>query len=124
MTRPAQFRKFRPILVAGVTALIGAPAVSEEVCRSVSATWNTPAAAYRTQMWTTGERNCKKIEHTITENGDVSTLTGLDCNCDLKADGLEALINGAPHAANIAALTAMCRGPMAKPAAETLPARD
>ena len=86
-----------------------------ETCRSVSAAWQVGGTAYTTRIWTTGDHGCKRIEHTITTPEDIETLTGLDCNCDLIADGQETRIEGSPHPYTRPKLEAVCRGPMAEP---------
>ena len=97
-------------LAAGLSGMAAA-----ETCRSVSAAWQVGETAYTTRIWTTGDHGCKRIEHTITTPEDVETLTGLDCNCDLVADGQEARIEGSPHPHTRPKLEAVCRGPMAEP---------
>lgn len=85
-----------------------------ETCRAVSASWQIGDTAYRTQIWTTGEKGCKRIEHTLTTPMEVETVIGLDCNCDLIADGQEDRIEGGPHPYSRPKLEAVCRGPMAE----------
>lgn len=90
-----------------------------EICRSVSASWQTDNFSFRTQMWTSGKDGCKKIAHTIAQNGREDTVEGYDCDCDLKADGQEYRLDGEMHPSNADTLTALCRGPMAdEPPAE------
>lgn len=104
------------VFTAGVAA-------NAEICRSVSASWQTDNFSFRTQMWTSGKDGCKKIAHTVAQNGREDVVEGYDCDCDLKADGLEYVLDGDMHPSNAERLTALCRGPMAdKPPAE--PARS
>lgn len=101
------------VIAATTLVLAGTLAAQAEVCRSVSGSWSTENFQFRTQMWTSGKDGCKKIAHTIAQNGREDVIEGYDCDCDLSADGYEYRIEGAPHVRNIERLTALCKGPMA-----------
>ena len=88
-------------------------AASAEICRSVSGSWDEGQWSYRTQMWTSGLNGCKKIEHSVTYGGVERKIEGYDCDCDLKADGEEAVIKGNPHPRVALTLQNVCQGPMA-----------
>ncbi len=106
----------RITILAAATTLLGlttAMAAHAEVCRSISASWSTENFQFRTQMWTSGKDGCKKIAHTIAQNGREDVIEGYDCDCDLSADGQEYRLEGAPHSRNVEQLIALCKGPMA-----------
>lgn len=112
--------------IAGTAAGLLAFAAGAELCRSVSATWEEAGHVTRTQMWTTAIEGCKQIEHQTAAtreliysykagvaDSQVSAVRGVDCNCDLIADGEEGRFS-APPAGNGAQLEAVCRGPIAE----------
>ncbi len=101
--------------VVALVALAPALQASAEVCRSMSMRWSAAGTDYRTQLWESGEAGCKKIEHTLIVDGEIETLTGQDCNCDLKADGFENRVIGAPSSDPARGLGAFCARPTKPP---------
>ena len=123
------------IALIGTAAGLLALAAGAELCRSVSATWDDAGQVTRTQMWTTAIDGCKQIEHQTASTreliysykagvGDQSVLAvrGVDCNCDLFADGEEGQFSE-PPSGNGAHLEAVCYGPIAEKAEQPDPFR-
>lgn len=122
----------RIILISMFALALASPAAAE-ICRSVSATWQAAESVNRTVVWTTATDGCKDIEH---QNGSsyediyaytpgiaspgITAIRGIDCNCDLVADGHEANI-APPPLRDRANLMAICAGPVAEKPEMTRP---
>lgn len=90
---------------------------------TISATWENSDSVTRTLMSGNTVNRCNRIEHqrgpnfeTIyayysdMETNTVSVVNGIDCNCDLVADGYEAQFT-APPGLNGQKLLDLCNGP-------------
>jgi hypothetical protein len=116
-----------PLILCASAAL--ALTAGAEICRSVSASWENAGSVNRTVMWTTATNGCKDIEHQSAgsydeiyafrpgmDNMSVKSVRGVDCNCDLVADGEEGQFS-APPGLNGQKLQQICQGPVAIKAA-------
>ncbi len=100
----------RAFLVAGF-CLLAAPAVADDVCRSVSTTWEQGGHALQTRISTQAKNGCKLIYQSI----DGAETEGVDCNCDLIIDGMEARFTPPPSAYQSERLLKTCHGPSTVP---------
>ena len=93
---------------------VAAPAYSQmgsgNACIYRSVEWRAETVLHRTEISSRAQGECKEISYAV--NG--VEQTGLDCNCDLIADGQEG-IHLAPPARISAPLIEVCRGPIADP---------
>lgn len=100
--------KHRALIFA--TLAFALPATAEEICRSISTSWEAGGHSYNTRIWTKAdEAGCKIVEHTI----DGEKIDGVDCDCDLIADGFEDSIPQPESERQRGRLTDICEGPIA-----------
>lgn len=104
----------RTFFLIAAFALAGT-ATGEEICRSISTSWEANGQSYSTRMWTKAKDGCKVIMHEI----DGETIEGVDCNCDLVMDGVEDRISQPASERQRQRLTDICLGPIADPKPET-----
>lgn len=99
------------LLAASLSGLAYAQLGSGNKCVYRTTVWKTDGASYRTQIASRATNGCKEIEHSI-DGG--SLVEGVDCNCDLVADGFEAEFSP-PPSYQAGALMKVCLGPIADP---------
>lgn len=99
----------RTLFLFAALAIAGT-ASGEEICRSVSTSWNADGHSYNTRMWTKAKDGCKVIVHTI----DGVETEGVDCDCDLVMDGFEGNISQPASDRQRRTLTDICLGPIAE----------
>ena len=105
--------------VALIPALLFASAIglqvsAQEMCRSVSTSWNADGVEWYTQMSTVAENGCKRI----IQGRDGVDEEGLDCNCDLVIDGREGIYPVSPYQRATQPLYDVCNGPSTAPKPE------
>lgn len=104
----------RTLFLLAILSVAGT-ASAEEICRSISTSWESGGQSYSTRMWTKAQGGCKVIVHEI----EGETFEGVDCNCDLVMDGAEARISQPVSERQRQRLTDICLGPIADPKPET-----
>ncbi|MGB3624276.1 MAG: hypothetical protein WA989_00510 [Henriciella sp.] len=107
------------ILLSGLVlafANLSATAAEDEICRSVSTSWQTEAGqSMQTRVSTQATDGCKRIFHVV----DGVETEGRDCNCDLVADGMEARFSSPASLYQARRLLETCHGPSTAPVADT-----
>lgn len=106
----------RAFLIAGF-CLIAAPAVADDVCRSVSTSWQQDGHSLQTRISTQAENGCKLIWQSV----DGAETAGVDCNCDLVIDGMEARFSPPPSGYQSERLLKTCHGPSTVPKSAEAP---
>ena len=105
----------RLLLLLPILAAAGlANAAEDEICRSVSTSWQEAGHTYQTRMSTQAIDGCKRIFHSV----DGVETEGRDCNCDLLADGMEARFSSPASLYQARRLLETCHGPSTDPRAE------
>ena len=101
--------KQRLLVIAAIAVCL--PATAEEICRSISTSWDTESGqSFNTRMWTKADdAGCKIVDHLV----DGEKIEGVDCNCDLIADGYEDRIPQPVSERQRGRLTDICEGPIA-----------
>lgn len=107
----------RILLSSAVLAFanLAASAAEDEICRSVSTSWQTEAGqSVQTRMSTQAVNGCKRIFHVV----DGVETEGRDCNCDLLADGMETRFASPASLHQARRLLETCHGPSTDPVAD------
>ena len=89
-------------------------AADDEICRSVSTSWEEAGRTLQTRMSTQAIDGCKRIFHVV----DGVETEGRDCNCDLVADGKEAQFTSPRSLYQTRRLLEACYGPSTAPVAD------